>query len=105
MGRDRVLPRALGKLDARNEPLWALAVVAILTTICQLVTGYSPSANSQLNTVVTASSVFLGLLFVLSAAAAVRRFAGDREARWQGRRGACARRLGAARCARSDRAL
>jgi amino acid transporter len=84
MGRDRVLPRALGKLDSRNEPLWALAVVAVLTTICQLFTGYSPSANAQLNTVVTASSVFLGLLFVLSAAATVRRFLGDPEARWKG---------------------
>lgn len=84
MGRDRVLPRALGKLDSRNEPLWALAVVAVLTTICQLVTGYSASANAQLNTVVTASSVFLGLLFVLSAAATVRRFLGDPQARWKG---------------------
>jgi amino acid transporter len=84
MGRDRVLPRALGKLDSRNEPLWALAVVAVLTTICQIVTGYSSSANAQLNTVVTASSVFLGLLFVLSAAATVRRFAKDPAARWTG---------------------
>jgi amino acid transporter len=84
MGRDRVLPRALGRLDRRNEPLWALGVVAVLTTICQLVTGYSPSANAQLDTVVTASSVFLGLLFVLSALATVRRFAADRSARLAG---------------------
>ena len=84
MGRDRVLPRELGKLDSRNEPLWALAVVAILTTVCQLITGYSPTANAQLNTVVTASSVFLGLLFVLSAAATVRRFASDPTARLAG---------------------
>jgi hypothetical protein len=56
----------------------------VLTTICQLVTGYSPSANQQLNTVVTASSVFLGLLFVLSAAATVRRFAGEPAARLKG---------------------
>jgi amino acid transporter len=84
MGRDRVLPRALGKLDSRSEPFWALAIVAVLTTICQLVTGYSASASAQLNTVVTASSVFLGLLFVLSAAATVRRFAGDAKARWSG---------------------
>ncbi|MBV8116996.1 MAG: APC family permease [Candidatus Eremiobacteraeota bacterium] len=80
MGRDGVLPKTLGKLDARNEPFWALAVVAVLTTICQLVTGFSPSANQQLNTVVTASSVFLGLLFVLSALAAVRRFIAERKA-------------------------
>src|SRR6185312_2091485 len=84
MGRDRVLPRALGKLDARDEPFWALAIVAVLTTICQLITGYSTSANAQLNTVVTASSVFLGALFVLSAAATVRRFLGDAGARWTG---------------------
>ena len=78
MGRDRVLPRRLGTLDRRNEPVWALAVVAALTVICQLVTGFSPTANDQLNLLVTASSVFLGLLFVLSALATVRRFAGDR---------------------------
>ncbi len=80
MGRDGVLPRALGALDRRNEPLWALGAVAVLTTICQLVTGFSPSANEQLNTVVTASSVFLGLLFVLSALASVRRFVSERNA-------------------------
>jgi amino acid transporter len=80
MGRDGVLPRVLGTLDHRREPLWALAVVAVLTTICQLVTGFSASANQQLNTVVTASSVFLGLLFVLSALAAVRRFVSARNA-------------------------
>jgi amino acid transporter len=80
MGRDGVLPRVLGTLDRRSEPLWALAVVAVLATICQLVTGFSPSANQQLDTVVTASSVFLGLLFVLSALAAVRRFISERKA-------------------------
>ncbi len=80
MGRDGVLPRVLGTLDGRNEPLWALGAVAVLTTICQLITGFSPSANQQLNTVVTASSVFLGLLFVLSAMASVRRFLAERSA-------------------------
>ena len=84
MGRDRVLPRILGRLDLRSEPFWALGVVAVLTTICQLVTGYSPTANAQLNTVVTASSVFLGLLFVLSAAATVRRFATEGRERMRG---------------------
>ena len=78
MGRDRILPRMLGKLDKRNEPVFSLLLVTVLTTICQLITGFSPSANDQLNTVVTASSVFLGLLFVLSALATVRRFLRDR---------------------------
>jgi amino acid transporter len=84
MGRDRVLSRSLGRLDRRNEPSWALGVVAVLTTICQLITGYSPTANAQLNTLVTASSVFLGLLFVLSAAATVRRFAAEGRERVRG---------------------
>lgn len=78
MGRDRVLPRRLGTLDRRNEPVWSLAIVAVLTIICQLITGFSKDANDQLNTLVTASSVFLGLLFVLSALATVRRFMNER---------------------------
>ena len=72
MGRDAVMPRALGKLDRRDEPFWALFVVAVLRTICELVTGFSQTADQQLNTVVTASSVFLGLLFIFRAWAAVR---------------------------------
>ncbi len=84
MGRDGVLPRALGELDRRDEPLWALGVVAVLVTVCELVTGFSQSAAAQLEIVLNASSVFLGLLFVLSAAAAARRFWGEREARLGG---------------------
>jgi amino acid transporter len=74
MGRDRVLPRWLGTLDRRDEPFWSLVVVAVLTTMCELVTGFSKSASDQLQTVLGASSLFLGLLFVLSAFAAARRF-------------------------------
>jgi len=74
MGRDGVLPRALGALDARDEPLWSLALVAVLVTLCELITGFSASAAAQLNLVLNSSSVFLGLLFVLSAAAAAKRF-------------------------------
>ncbi len=77
MGRDGVLPRGLGSLDPRNEPLRAMAVVAVLVTLCELVTGFSKSAADQLTTVLNASSVFLGLLFVLSAAAAAKRFWGE----------------------------
>ena len=76
MGRDGVLPTALGRLDRRSEPLWALGVVGVLVSVCELVTGFSPSAADALDTVLNASSVFLGLLFVFSAAAAVRLFWG-----------------------------
>jgi amino acid transporter len=84
MGRDGVLPRALGTLDARSEPFAALAIVAALVTICELVTGFSKSAADQLQLVLNASSVFLGLLFVLSAAAAARRFWNEPGARLGG---------------------
>lgn len=76
MGRDGVLPEVLGRLDRRSEPLWSLAAVAVLVTVSELVTGFSPSAASALDTVLNASSVFLGLLFAFSAAAAVRTFWG-----------------------------
>jgi amino acid transporter len=84
MGRDGVLHRALGRLDRRSEPLWALAAVAVLVTACELVTGFSPTAADALTSVLNASSVFLGLLFIFSAAAAVRIFLGRREAVWGG---------------------
>ena len=74
MGRDGVLPRTLGALDARDEPLWSMGVVAVLVTLCELVTGFSKSAADQLTLVLNASSVFLGLLFVLTALAAAKRF-------------------------------
>ncbi len=81
MGRDGLLPRRLGALDERSEPLVSLAVVTVLVVICELVTGFSKSAADQLTLVLNASSVFLGLLFVLTAGAAIRRFARDPAAR------------------------
>jgi amino acid transporter len=84
MGRDGVLPRAVGSLDARNEPRWALAAVAVLTMLCELVTGFSPSANEQLTLVLDCSSLFLGLLFAFSALACARRFHVDGTARING---------------------
>ncbi|MGC2130041.1 MAG: APC family permease [Candidatus Aquilonibacter sp.] len=84
MGRDGVLPRVLGALDARDEPVWSMGIVAVLVTLCELVTGFSKSAADQLTLVLNASSVFLGLLFVLSALAAARRFWGEPVARLGG---------------------
>jgi amino acid transporter len=80
MGRDGVLPRALGRLDERSEPLVALVAIAVLATLCQVATGYFAFAADQLTLVVNISSVFLGLLFVFSAAACVRRFWGTGQA-------------------------
>jgi amino acid transporter len=74
MGRDRVLPRSLGTLDARDEPFWSLLVTALLVIGLELLTGFSPTAAGQLTLVLNGSSLFLGLLFATSAAAAVRIF-------------------------------
>lgn len=84
MGRDGVLPRFLGTLDVRSEPLWALASVGVLVELAQVLIGFSKSAADQLTIVVDGSSVFLGLLFVFSAFACVRRFWGDPMARLRG---------------------
>ncbi|MDP9111716.1 MAG: APC family permease [Candidatus Eremiobacteraeota bacterium] len=81
MGRDGVLPRALGRLDGRAEPFWSLASIAVVATVFELLTGLSASAAGALNAVINASSVFLGLLFIFSAASAAqtfRRRAGER---------------------------
>jgi amino acid transporter len=84
MGRDRVLPRALGTLDARDEPFWSLLVTALLVIGLELLTGLSPTAAAQLTLVINGSSLFLGLLFACSAAAAVRIFWRRPEFRWTG---------------------
>lgn len=84
MGRDRTLPRLLGTLDRRDEPFWSLVATGLLVAGLELLTGLSPSANAQLQLVVNGSSLFLGLLFVCTAAAAVRIFWRQPAYRWSG---------------------
>jgi amino acid transporter len=84
MGRDRVLPRALGTLDARDEPFWSLVATGLLVAGLELLTGLSPSAAAQLTLVLNGSSLFLGLLFAATAAAAVRIFWRQPAFRWTG---------------------
>lgn len=72
MGRDGALPRACGELDARGLPRNALLAVFACVTLFTLATGFSPTAASVLNLVLSGTSVFLGVLFCLSALAAVR---------------------------------
>ena len=72
MGRDGVLPRALGLLDRRGLPLGSLLVVFACVTAFTLLTGFWPTAASVLNLVLNATSVFLGALFCMSALAAMR---------------------------------
>jgi amino acid transporter len=72
MGRDGVLPLALGNLDARGLPVNALFAVSFGVSLFTLLTGLWPTAAGALNLILDGTSVFLGLLFVASACAAVR---------------------------------
>ncbi len=76
MGRDGVLPRALGQLDARGLPVNALFAVSFVVSLCTLLTGLWKTAAGALNLILNGTSVFLGLLFCASACAAVRMLAG-----------------------------
>jgi amino acid transporter len=76
MGRDGVLPRAVGELDARGLPTNALLLVFIGVALFTLLTGFWPTAASILNLVLNGTAVFLGALFCLSALSAIRLLAG-----------------------------
>jgi amino acid transporter len=84
MGRDRLLPRGLGTLDKRSEPAAAIVTIAALSALFALLAGLSPTAKGAFGVALAGTSWFLGLLFVLSALAAVRFFASQGTARWSG---------------------
>jgi amino acid transporter len=84
MGRDGLLPRRLGELDRRAEPAAAIALIAGLSLAFTLAAGLSPTANAAFAFVLQGTSWFLGVLFVMTAAAAVRVFWGEPAARWSG---------------------
>lgn len=72
MGRDGTLPAPIGKLDRRGMPAASIAAVAVAVVACTIATGFSQSARDAYAIVLDGSAVFLGALFVLSTAAAVR---------------------------------
>ena len=84
MGRDGLLPRALGTLDRRAEPAASIGLITALSVGFALAAGLSPTAKGAFDFVLTGTSWFLGVLFVMSAAAAARIFAPERRGRWTG---------------------
>lgn len=80
MGRDGVLPPVLGALDARAQPAAAILLLTGLGAAFTLATGLSGSLRDALTFVLGGTSTFLGVLFLMSALAAVRLFARDRSA-------------------------
>ena len=84
MGRDSLLPRRLGGLDRRGEPAAAIVLITLLSLAAALATGFSPNAKAGFEFARDGTLWFLGLLFLMSAGAAVRVFAAEGSARWTG---------------------
>ena len=84
MGRDDVLPPALGALDKRDQPARAIVLLTGIGIVCTLGGGAFPTIRDAFAFILDGTAVFLGLLFLLSALAAIRLFAGDRSARLDG---------------------
>jgi amino acid transporter len=84
MGRDSLLPRGLGALDRRGEPAGAIVLITLLSLGASLATGLSPDAKGAFEFARDGTLWFLGLLFLMSAGAAVRVFAAERSGRWSG---------------------
>jgi amino acid transporter len=81
MGRDGVLPPALGALDRNAQPTRAIVLMTGAGMAFTLASGLSPTIRSAFDFILSGTSVFLGILFIFSAAAAVRIFINDRQ-RW-----------------------
>jgi amino acid transporter len=80
MGRDGVLPAAFGVLDVRAQPAFAVIVMTAIGVAGTLASAFSASVRAAFAFVLSGTAVFLGVLFLLSAAAAVRIFARERTA-------------------------
>jgi amino acid transporter len=81
MGRDGVLPSALGALDRNAQPTRAIVLMTGAGMVFTLASGLTPTTRSAFDFILSGTSVFLGILFILSAAAAVRIFMNERR-RW-----------------------
>jgi APA family basic amino acid/polyamine antiporter len=84
MGRDGVLPLGLGILDRRDQPSRAIVLMTAVGMAFTLGSGLSPTIRAAFDFILNGTSVFLGILFLISAAAAVRIFANDSTRRLTG---------------------
>jgi amino acid transporter len=84
MGRDGVLPSALGKLDAREQPTRAIVLMTGAGMAFTLASGVSPTIRAAFDFILSGTSVFLGILFIMRGAAAVRTFGAQRRGRLTG---------------------
>ncbi|HEV8022429.1 MAG TPA: APC family permease [Candidatus Lustribacter sp.] len=80
MGRDGVLPQRFGALDAREQPAFAVVVLTAAGVAGMLASAFFPSVRAAFDFILSGTTFYLGVLFLLSAAAAVRIFARERTA-------------------------
>jgi amino acid transporter len=80
MGRDGVLPERFGTLDGRDQPAFAVVLLTAIGVAGMLASALFPTVRAAFDFILSGTTVFLGVLFLLSAAAAVRIFARDRTA-------------------------
>ena len=78
MGRDGVLPSALGALDRRDQPISAIVLITGAGMVFTLASGISPTIRPAYDFILNGTSAFLGILFLLTAAAAIRIFGAER---------------------------
>ncbi len=84
MGRDGVLPPAIGRLDRRGMPAASIVAVTAVVLAFTLATAFSKNARDAYGIVLNGSVIFLGVLFMFSTAAAARTFASEPRERWAG---------------------
>lgn len=72
MGRDGVIPSWFSQLGADHTPRRALLLVTVVTSLLTLAGGASKSVGDALALALSGSGVFLGLIFVATALAALR---------------------------------
>ena len=78
MGRDGVLPRPFGRLDHRDQPVVAVGVLAAIGIAFMLAVGLSPTVKGAFDFILSGTSFFLGVLFLISTCAAVKLLVADR---------------------------
>jgi amino acid transporter len=84
MGRDEVLPQRFGTLDAREQPAFAIVLLTAVGVAALVASAFFPSVRAAFDFILSGTTVFLGVLFMLSAAAAVRIFMWTRSAMLDG---------------------
>jgi amino acid transporter len=80
MGRDGVLPLRFGTLDARRQPAFAVMLLTAAGVAGLLGSALFPTVRAAFDFILSGTALFLGVLFLLSAAAAVRIFVRQRTA-------------------------